>query len=133
MALTAQELVVIGRGKLISQCSTEEFVAQATENTITVRSPQIALLRSALSQQGVTVRDEKESLVVSGMEMAEIGELAAAKGVVLHELSQQRGSLEEAFIQLTGDSVEYHAMGVDADAIAEAQTTGSTDLQPAGK
>ncbi|OLF18255.1 ABC transporter ATP-binding protein [Actinophytocola xanthii] len=133
MALTAQELVVIGRGKLIAQCSTEEFVAQATENTVTVRSPQLALMRSALDEQGAGVREDKDGLVVSGMEMAEIGELAAAKGVVLHELSQQRGSLEEAFIQLTGDSVEYHAMGVDADPIAEAQTTGSTDLQPAGK
>jgi ABC-2 type transport system ATP-binding protein len=133
MALTAQELVVIGRGKLISQCSTEEFVAQATENTITVRSPQLAQLHSALAEQGATVRDENDRLVVAGMEMAEIGELAAAKGAVLHELSQQRGSLEEAFIQLTGDSVEYHAMGVDTDAVAGAPTTGSTDLQPAGK
>ncbi|HEX6359692.1 ABC transporter ATP-binding protein [Actinophytocola sp.] len=114
MALTAQELVVIGRGKLIAQCSTEEFVAQATESTVLVRSPQLALLRSALGQQGATVRDESDSLVVSGMETADIGELAAAKGIVLHELSPQRGSLEEAFIQLTGDSVEYHAAVTDA-------------------
>ena len=70
MALTAQELVVIGRGKLISQCSTEEFVAQATENTVVVRSPQIALLRSALGQEGATIRDEGESLVVTGMDSA---------------------------------------------------------------
>jgi ABC-2 type transport system ATP-binding protein len=129
MALTAQELVVIGRGKLISQCSTEEFVAQATENTVLVRSPQIALLRSALGQQGATVRDEGESLVVTGMDCAAIGELAAAKGVVLHELSPQRGSLEEAFIQLTGESVEYHAaVGGDPAAVAAA-----ADLTPAGK
>jgi len=128
MALTAQELVVIGRGRLISQSSTEEFVAQATENTVVVRSPQIALLRSALGQEGATIRDEGESLVVTGMDSAAIGELAAAKGVVLHELSPQRGSLEEAFIQLTGDSVEYHA-AVGGDPAAAA----ATDLQPAGK
>jgi ABC-2 type transport system ATP-binding protein len=128
MALTAQELVVIGRGKLISQSSTEEFVSQATENTVVVRSPQIALLRSALGQQGATIRDEGGSLVVTGMDSAAIGELAAAKGVVLHELSPQRGSLEEAFIQLTGDSVEYHAaVGGDPAAAAAA------DLTPAGK
>jgi ABC-2 type transport system ATP-binding protein len=127
MALTAQEIVVIGRGKLISQCSTDEFVAQATENTVVVRSPQIALLRSALGQQGATIRDEGESLVVTGMECAAIGELAAAKGVVLHELSPQRGSLEEAFIQLTGESVEYHA-AVEGDPAAAA-----ADLTPAGK
>ena len=127
MALTAQELVVIGKGKLIAQCSTEEFVSQATENTVVVRSPQLARLRTALGKDGVTVRDEGESLVVSGMDIADIGELAAANGVTLHELSPQRGSLEEAFIQLTGDSVEYHA-GLGAEAAAQ-----PTDLMPAGK
>jgi ABC-2 type transport system ATP-binding protein len=109
MALTAQDLVVIGRGKLIAQSSTEEFVAKATENTVLVRSPHLALLRGALTGPGVQVKDDGDSLVVSGMEPARIGELAAAKGAVLHELSPQRGSLEEAFIQLTGDSVEYQA------------------------
>jgi ABC-2 type transport system ATP-binding protein len=134
MALTAQELVVIGRGKLISQCSTEEFVAQATESTVTVRSPQLALLRSALGQQGATVRDEGESLVVSGVDIADIGDLAAAKGVVLHELSPQRGSLEEAFIQLTGDSVEYHAaVGNGSADETAAAVAAATDLMPAGK
>ena len=128
MALTAQELVVIGRGKLIAQCSTEEFVAQATESTVLVRSPQLALLRSALGQLGASVRDEGDSLVVSGMDIAKIGELAAEKGVALHELSPQRGSLEEAFIQLTGDAVEYHA-AVDLEDAAALPT----DLTPAGK
>ncbi|MDQ3787443.1 MAG: ABC transporter ATP-binding protein [Actinomycetota bacterium] len=127
MALTAQELVVIGRGKLIAQCSTEEFVAQATESTVLVRSPQLPLLRSALGQLGATVRDEGDSLVVSGMDIAEIGDLAAEKGVALHELSPQRGSLEEAFIQLTGDAVEYHAAVDLEDAALPA------DLTPAGK
>ncbi len=132
MALTAQELVVIGRGKLISQCTTEEFVAQATESTVVVRSPQLAVLRSALGQDGVTVRDEGNSLVVSGMDSAAVGELAAAKGVVLHELSPQRGSLEEAFIQLTGDSVEYHA-AVNGDSGGDSAQTVTADLTPAGK
>lgn len=129
MALTAQELVVIGRGKLISQCTTEEFVAQATEDTVLVRSPQLALLRSALGQHGATVRDEGESLIVSGMDIAKIGELAAEKSAVLHELSPQRGSLEEAFIQLTGDSVEYHAALGDGVAPPPAPA----DFMPAGK
>jgi ABC-2 type transport system ATP-binding protein len=115
MALTAQDLIVIGRGKLISQCTTDEFVSQATESTVLVRSPQLAKLRSALGQEGATLRDEGDSLVVSGMEITDIGDLAAAKGLTLHELSPQRGSLEEAFIQLTGDSVEYHAAVTTAD------------------
>jgi ABC-2 type transport system ATP-binding protein len=126
MALTAQDLVVIGRGKLISQCTTDEFVAQATENTVVVRSPQLDVLRSALGQYGATVRDEGDSLVVSAMDIAKIGELAAERNVVLHELSPQRGSLEEAFIQLTGDSVEYHAE------VANGQVP-ATDLTAAGK
>ena len=109
MALTAQELIVIGRGKLIAQSSTEEFVAHATESSVLVRSPQLAVLRTALGRTGVSVKDDGDSLIVSGMDSARIGELAAANGAVLHELSPQRGSLEEAFIQLTGDSVEYHA------------------------
>ncbi|MGB3440215.1 MAG: ABC transporter ATP-binding protein [Actinophytocola sp.] len=117
MALTAQDLIVIGKGKLISQCSTEEFVAQATESTVLVRSPQLPVLRSALGELGGSIRDEGESLIVSGVDIAKIGELAAAKGIALHELSPQRGSLEEAFIQLTGDAVEYHAaLGDDAPA-----------------
>jgi ABC-2 type transport system ATP-binding protein len=127
MALTAQELVVIGKGKLISQCSTEEFVAQATESTVLVRSPQLALLRSALGELGATLRDEGDSLVVSGMDIAKIGELAAAKNVALHELSPQRGSLEEAFIQLTGDAVEYHA------ALGDTAPAQPADLMPMGK
>jgi ABC-2 type transport system ATP-binding protein len=108
MALTAQDLIVIGKGKLIAQSSTEDFVNRATENTVVVRSPQLDVIRAALGG-GANVKDEGDKLVVSGMDSAKIGELAAANGAVLHELSPQRGSLEEAFIQLTGDSVEYHA------------------------
>ena len=108
MALTAQDLIVIGKGKLIAQSSTEDFVNRATENTVVVRSPQLDVIRAALGG-GANVKDEGDKLIVSGMDSAKIGELAAANGAVLHELSPQRGSLEEAFIQLTGDSVEYHA------------------------
>jgi ABC-2 type transport system ATP-binding protein len=108
MSLTAQELVVIGRGQLIAQSSTEEFIHAATENTVKVRSPQISKLRDALTNTGAILRDDADALVVSGMDSAQIGELAAANQVVLHELSPQRGSLEEAFMQLTGDSVEYN-------------------------
>lgn len=122
MALTAQELVVIGRGKLISQSSTEDFVAHATESSVLVRSPHLALLRAALGHGGATIRDEGDHLVVSGMDSAKIGELAASKGAVLHELSPQRGSLEEAFLQLTGDSVEYHAEFGTAEPTSAAHT-----------
>ncbi|HET6710883.1 ABC transporter ATP-binding protein [Amycolatopsis sp.] len=115
MALTASNLVVIGRGQLISQSSTEDFVARAAENTVKVRSPQLAELRDALQRASAGVTGDGTALVVSGMDSDKIGEIAAANGIVLHELSPQTGSLEQAFMQITGDSVEYHT-GLDAEA-----------------
>ncbi|HEX7304207.1 ABC transporter ATP-binding protein [Lentzea sp.] len=110
MALTASELVVIGRGKLITQSTTQEFIDRSTGNTVLVRSPQLSQLGPLLVDKGFTVRDNADgALSVSGATSDQIGDIAAANGVVLHELSPQRGSLEEAFMQLTGDAVEYHA------------------------
>ncbi|UMP02931.1 ABC transporter ATP-binding protein [Amycolatopsis sp. EV170708-02-1] len=115
MALTASHLVVIGKGKLISQSSTEDFVARAAENTVKVRSPQLPALRAALTQASAQVTDADRALVVSGLDSEKIGEIAAANQIVLHELSPQTGSLEQAFMQITGDSVEYHT-GLEAEA-----------------
>ena len=115
MALTASNLVVIGKGRLITQSSTQDFVARAAENTVKVRSPQLAELRVALAAASATVTDSDGAVLVSGMDSAKIGELAANNGVVLHELSPQQGSLEQAFMQITGDSVEYHTE-LDAEA-----------------
>ncbi|GAB3703713.1 ABC transporter ATP-binding protein [Amycolatopsis oliviviridis] len=115
MALTASQLIVIGKGQLISQSSTEDFVARAAENTVKVRSPQLPELRSALTQASAQVTDEDRAIVVSGLDSAKIGEIAAANRIVLHELSPQTGSLEQAFMQITGDSVEYHT-GLEAEA-----------------
>ncbi|MFE6610045.1 ABC transporter ATP-binding protein [Amycolatopsis sp. NPDC057786] len=115
MALTASHLVVIGKGRLISQSSTEDFVARAAENTVKVRSPQLPALRAALTQASAQVTDADRALVVSGLDSEKIGEIAAANQIVLHELSPQTGSLEQAFMQITGDSVEYHT-GLEAEA-----------------
>ncbi|MFI7122569.1 ABC transporter ATP-binding protein [Amycolatopsis sp. NPDC049868] len=115
MALTASHLVVIGKGRLISQSSTEDFVARAAENTVKVRSPQLPALRSALTQASAQVTDADRAIVVSGLDSEKIGEIAAANQIVLHELSPQTGSLEQAFMQITGDSVEYHT-GLEAEA-----------------
>ncbi|MCP2245188.1 ABC transporter ATP-binding protein [Lentzea aerocolonigenes] len=110
MALTASELIVIGRGKLITQSSTAEFIDRSTGNSVLVRSPHLFKLGPLLVDKGFTVRDGDDgALSVSGATSDQIGDIAAANGVVLHELSPQRGSLEEAFMQLTGDAVEYHA------------------------
>ena len=115
MALTAEELIVIGRGKLIAQSTTTEFVDRASGTSVKVRSPQLDQLQGVLQQQGgLTTRieavDDGKVLFVDGDVTTDIvGETAAAQGIVLHELTLQRGSLEAAFMQLTGDSVEYHA------------------------
>ncbi|MFJ6670575.1 ABC transporter ATP-binding protein [Actinosynnema sp. NPDC091369] len=111
MAQTAQELIVIGRGRLIAQTSTERFIADATEDTVRVRSPQLDRLRELLDGRArvAEAAGSDGALVVHGVEPAFIGELAASHGITLHELSPQLGSLEEAFMQLTKESVEYHA------------------------
>ena len=115
MALTASDLIVIGKGQLIAQSTTEEFVARAAENTVKVRSPQLPALREQLLRASAQVADSGTALIVSGMDSDKIGEIAASANLVLHELSPQTGSLEQAFMQITGDSVEYHT-GLEAEA-----------------
>ncbi|GAA1535468.1 ABC transporter ATP-binding protein [Kribbella lupini] len=114
MALTAEELIVIGRGRLIAQSSTAEFVDRASGSTIKVRSPQLDQFQTLLQQQQLVTRveeaDHHKVLYVDGnVTTDQVGELAASQQIVLHELTQQRGSLEQAFMQMTGDSVQYHA------------------------
>jgi ABC-2 type transport system ATP-binding protein len=109
MAQTADELIVIGRGRLIALSSTAEFISAATESSVRVRTAQVERLQTALVHNGATVRHEPGALVVVGLAAADIGELAAAHGVVLHELSPRRGSLEEAYLHHTGDAAEYQA------------------------
>jgi ABC-2 type transport system ATP-binding protein len=109
MALTADEVVIIGRGKLISQTSIEDLLSQSTENFVRVRSPEAAKLKAALESNGaVVVLEDDGSLSVRGANEVAIGELAAKLPVVLHELAPQSASLEEAFMELTEDSIEYH-------------------------
>jgi ABC-2 type transport system ATP-binding protein len=111
MALTADHLIVIGRGALIADTSVEEFVRRASKNLVRVRSPQATRLRELLVGGGVSVvAVEPGVLEVAGLTAAEIGETAAANQIVLHELAQQSASLEEAFMTLTGDDVEFKAV-----------------------
>ncbi|UJW34107.1 ATP-binding cassette domain-containing protein [Saccharothrix sp. AJ9571] len=123
MALTASELVVIGRGKLISQSSTKDFVARASENTVKVRSPQLPQLGQLLTNASAQVTADDDALIVSDLDSAKIGEIAAQHGIVLHELSPLQGSLEQAFMQITGDSVEYHT-GLETEAAQILAPTG---------
>ncbi len=109
MALTADHLVVIGRGRLIADSSTEEFIQRSSEHSVLVRTPDYAKLRELITADGGTVRDADgdNGLVVTGLTAPRIGELAASAALVLHELTPQLPSLEEAFMELTAGSVEY--------------------------
>ena len=120
MAITATELVVIGRGRLITQCSTAEFVEGASGAAVRVRTPDAERLRTALTGLGKQVTDVDGALLVDAATTDEIGELAAAHGVVLHELTPQRSSLEQAFMQITGQDVEFHAGPAPSPALAGA-------------
>jgi ABC-2 type transport system ATP-binding protein len=100
MALTADEVVVIGRGRFLAQQPVAELTAQSAARFVRVRSPQLELMRSALDGYD-TVLEDDGSLSVRGVDEAVIGELAARHGVVLHELAPQAASLEEAFMELT--------------------------------
>jgi len=109
MALTADHLIVIGRGRLIADVSVDEFVNQASSDIVHVRSPEAPRLRDLLA--GPTVQAAlvgPNRLEVIGMSSDDIGNLAAANTIALHELTPQQASLEEAFMTLTRDSVEYH-------------------------
>ncbi len=111
MALTAEHLIVIGRGRLIADLSVDEFVRGASKNLVRVRSPQAEELRDAIAGPEVTVMvDDDGALEVGGLAAEQIGEAAAARGLVLHELTPMRASLEEAFMDVTRDEVEFHAV-----------------------
>jgi ABC-2 type transport system ATP-binding protein len=107
MTVTADHLVVIGRGRLIADTSTREFIDAATRSTVRVRSPRLPELRQVLLAQGMSVEDAEGALLVSGSPIEQVGDAAAAAGLALHELSAQAGSLEQAFMQLTGQAVEF--------------------------
>ncbi|WP_328565128.1 ABC transporter ATP-binding protein [Streptomyces coelicoflavus] len=110
MAVTADHLVVIGRGRLVADCSTEEFIERSTEQSVLVRTTDGTRLAELLKGKGATVTTTGDGdLDVTGLEASRIAELAAAEGLVLHEISTRRGSLEDAFMELTKDAVEYDA------------------------
>jgi len=109
MELTADHLIVIGRGKLIADTTMKDFIEAHSEREVFVRTPQTEALRSMLTA-AVQVRTEgSDALVVTGLEAAEIGALASLGGVELHELAPRQVSLEKAFMDLTRDAVEYQS------------------------
>jgi ABC-2 type transport system ATP-binding protein len=108
MALTAEHLIVVGRGRVIADTSVDEFVARASQKVVLVRSPDLDRLRDALAGPGITfVAAERGALEVHGLTAEQIGDAAAADAIALHELTPQQASLEDAFMELTRGELEF--------------------------
>ena len=113
MALTAEHFVIIGRGQLIADVTAAELTAMAPESSVLVRTDQNARLRSLLSLDGVGVTNRPDGgLVVTGADSTTVGQIAADQGLVLSELTTRTSTLEQIFMDLTADAVEYGAHGV---------------------
>ena len=110
MEHTADHLLVIGRGRLIADCTVAEFIAANSRQSVRVRTPQPAALASVVAAAGGRVRDDGDGLmVVQGLGVSQIGDLAFENAVRLHELAPAQASLEQAFMELTASSVQFHA------------------------
>jgi len=114
MENTADHLLVIGRGRLIADCGMAEFLAGASAQSVRVRTQQADVLSAAITAGGGTVgRISGDELEVRGLTEDQVAEIAFANGVRLQHLAASRASLEQAFMELTADSVEYHAAAPD--------------------
>lgn len=113
MAVTADHVLIIGRGRLIADVSMAEFLRSASSSTVRVRSPEVSKLAQLLSGPDVTVTAvDGGALRVHGMTAERIGDLARDHGLAIHELASEDASLEEAFMSLTVDDVEYPSLAV---------------------
>lgn len=116
MALTAEQLIVIGRGRLIADTSVDAFVRGASKRSVRVRSPQLERLVDLVVGPDVNVDPVEASVAeIRGLSSEQLGTTAAENGIVLYELTSQTASLEEAFMELTRDSLEFHNDNVDSE------------------
>jgi ABC-2 type transport system ATP-binding protein len=110
MQLTADHVIVVGRGRLIADVSMQELTRSATSTHVLVRSPDADRLRAVIAAPDVTVSSsQRDVLEVTGVTSEQIGRIAAEQGIVLFELTPQQASLEETFMAMTRDAVEFHA------------------------
>jgi ABC-2 type transport system ATP-binding protein len=109
MSQTAEHLIVIGRGKLLADVSTKDFIQHSSKGSVRVRSPQNDELERLLKADGVAAERVDGSLRLHGVTTDSVGELAAANRLTIHELVEEKASLEAAFMEMTHDSVDFHA------------------------
>jgi ABC-2 type transport system ATP-binding protein len=128
MALTAEHLIVVGRGRLMADTTVADFVAQASGTVVLVRSPNASELRDLLVGPDVTVTSVAAGqLEVHGLSAEQIGDVAWEHRLRIHELATQSASLEEAFMEMTRDAVEYHAhtvTGIETETSRRPVTSG---------
>jgi ABC-2 type transport system ATP-binding protein len=116
MENTADHLLVIGKGRLIADCTVDEFIAANSQLSVRVRTPQPDLLARLVAAAGGSIRDQGDGLmVITGLAVSRVGDLAFDNAVRLHELAPAQASLEQAFMELTANSVEFHARVPYAD------------------
>jgi ABC-2 type transport system ATP-binding protein len=110
MENTADHLLVIGRGRLIADCTVAKFIAANSRQSVRVRTPQPAPLARVVAAAGGLVREDGDGLMtVQGLDVSQVGDLAFENSVRLHELAPAQASLEQAFMELTASSVQFHA------------------------
>jgi ABC-2 type transport system ATP-binding protein len=127
MALTADRLVVIGRGRLLAETTVAALIAEGTGNFIRVRSTETEELRALLLAHGATVEDEADgALRVGGTTLDVVGGIARNRGLGLLELSAQQMSLEERYMELTRDATEYTSAGTSAGTSTDASVAALT-------
>jgi ABC-2 type transport system ATP-binding protein len=108
MAQTADRLIIIGRGKLLADTTTTELIESHSRQDVLIRSPRADELSGLLTAKGATVTPQEDgAVVVTGMDAAAAGDLAAAHGIALHALVPRQPSLEDVYLEITGESVEY--------------------------
>ncbi|MBX6341837.1 MAG: AAA family ATPase, partial [Thermomicrobiaceae bacterium] len=107
MAVTADHLIVIGRGRLLADVSMSEFIERNSRQRVRVRSPQADTLARLVAERGVAIARRDGYLEIEGISSEQVGEMAATHHLTLHELIEERASLEAAFLEMTRDSVEF--------------------------
>ena len=127
MAQTADHIIVLGRGKVIADSPVADIIALSTGTAVRVRTPDATRFAELITAQGGSATStERDLLVVNGITAPHLGELASNSGVVLHELTPSTGSLEDAYLSLTQDDVEYHAGGAVATSPSPSSTSPSS-------
>ena len=116
MAQTADRLIIIGRGRLLADTTTAQLVESSTRKDVLVRSPRAAELIGLMTTRGATVnREDDGALAVTGLDAPAIGDLAASRGIAVHALIPRTASLEDAYLDLTGESVDFRTASPSPD------------------